>query len=61
MTKKISRIIATVMLVIAVGFVGYALSHPEASFPWSSVITLGIYIVYLIAMIIMFVAPFKEQ
>lgn len=61
MTKKISRIIATVMLVIAVGFVGYALSHPEASFPWSNVITLGIYIVYLIAMIIMFVAPFKKQ
>lgn len=61
MTKKTSRIIATIMLVIAVGFVVYALSHPEASFPWSNVITLGIFVVYLIAMIIMFVAPFKKQ
>lgn len=61
MTKKISRIIATAMLVIAVGFAGYALSHPEASFPWSNAITLGVLIVYLIAMIIMFVAPFKKQ
>ena len=61
MTKKISRIIATVMLVIAVGFVGYALSHPEASFSWSNAITLGVFIVFLIAMIIMFVAPFKKQ
>ena len=61
MTKKVSRIIATIMLVIAVGFVGYALSHPEASFPWSNVITFGIFIVYLVAMIILFVASFKKS
>lgn len=61
MSKKVSRIIAAIMLVIAVVFVGYGFSHPEASFPWSNMITLGIYIVYLIAMIVLFVAPFKKR
>lgn len=49
------------MLVIAVAFVVYALGHPEASFPLSNVITLGIYIVYLVAMIVLFIAPFKKR
>ncbi len=61
MTKKASRIVATVMLIIAVCFAGYALGHPEASFPWSNVITLGMIIVYLAALIILFIAPFKRQ
>ena len=61
MTKKGSRIIATIMSVMAAGIVGYALSHPEASFPWRNVITFGIFIVYLIAMIVLYVAPFKRS
>lgn len=61
MGKKVSRLIATIMLAIAVGFVAYAFSHPEASFPWNNVITFGIFIVYLVAMIILFVAPFKKS
>lgn len=61
MSKKASRIIAAVMLAIAACFVWYALRHPEASFPWSNVVTFGIFIVYLAAMIILFVAPFMKQ
>ncbi len=61
MTKKVSRITATVMLVISVCFVWYALNHPEASFPWSNVITDAMFIIYLVVMIIMFIAPFKKR
>ena len=39
MTKKHSRIIAVIMLVIAVIFIGIALNNPQASFPWSNTIT----------------------
>lgn len=62
MTKKTSRIIATIMLVIAAGFVGYALNHPEAAFPWNSrVITFGLFIACLVTMIVLFIAPFKRS
>ena len=60
MTKKVSRIIAGVMLVIAVGFVVYALMHPEASFPWSNKITVVLFIVYLAAMTVLFIAPSEK-
>ncbi len=39
MTKKFSRIIAVIMLVIAVIFIGIALNNSQASFPWSNTIT----------------------
>ena len=35
MTKKYSRIIAAIMLVIAIVFIFIALNNPQASFPWS--------------------------
>lgn len=61
MSKKLSRIIAAVMLVLAAVFVVFALTHPTASFPWSNAITYSIYIVYFLAMVFLFVAPFKRE
>lgn len=61
MTKKTSRIIGIVMLVLAIAFIIFAFSHPEMSFPWSNTITYLLYGVYLIVMVIMFVAPFKKK
>ena len=60
MNKKVSRIIGSVMLVVAVGFIIFALSNPQASFPWNNVVTYSIYIVYIISMIIFLIAPFKD-
>ena len=60
MTKKTSRIIGIVMLVLAIAFIIFAFSHPEMSFPWSNTITYLLYGVYFIVMVVMFVAPFKK-
>ena len=61
MTKKNSRIIALVMLVVAVAFIVFAMGHPEMSFPWSNTITYILYIAYLLAMAVFLVAPFKKK
>ena len=61
MAKKLSRIIATIMLVLAVVFWWYALNHPEGSFPWSNTVTFSLYGVYIVAMIILYIAPFKKK
>ncbi|MEZ3445021.1 MAG: hypothetical protein K1W30_07810 [Lachnospiraceae bacterium] len=60
MTKKHSRMIAALMLVIAVVFISIALSNPQAGFPWSNIITHTLYGIYLIIMIVLFAAPFKK-
>ena len=60
MTKRVSRIIATVMLLGAIVFLGYALNHPEKSFPWSNTITFTLYAIYIVVMIILYIAPFKK-
>lgn len=61
MKKKTSRIIAGVMLVVAVIFVLYAVNHPEYSFPWNNIITYIIYGVYAAVTAFLFVAPFKND
>jgi ABC-type transport system involved in cytochrome c biogenesis permease subunit len=61
MTKKISRIAAAAMLLLAAAFLCFAFNHPEASFPWSNTITFILYAVYAIAVIILFIAPFKKK
>lgn len=61
MSKKLSRIIAAVMLVLAIAFLTFALTHPNASFPWSNTVTYVIYAVYVLAMAVMFIAPFKRE
>ena len=60
MSKKISRIIGSIMLVIAIAFVVFALNHPEMSFPWSNTITWVLYGLYAIVTVVLLVAPTKK-
>lgn len=53
--KKKTHIAALIMLAIALCFIGFALGHPEASFPWSLTVTRGIYGIYLTVMVILFI------
>lgn len=57
--KKTCRIIASIMLLVAIGFVIFTLNHPESTFPWSNTVTYLIYGIYVLVMIVLFVAPFK--
>ena len=57
--KKKSRIIALIMLVVAIAFFAFAISHPTAGFPWSNAITYFIYAVYILIMVLLFIAPHK--
>lgn len=61
MTKKISRIIGSIMLVIAIAFVVFALKHPEMSFPWSNTITWVLYGLYALVTAILLIAPAKKK
>ena len=61
MTKKYSRIIAAIMLLIAIVFVFIALNNPQAGFPWSNTITYILYGIYIFLMIVLFIAPFKKK
>lgn len=61
MTKKISRIIAILMLIFSIAFVAYALNHPEASFTWSNTSTYAMYALYVAIMVFLLIAPFKKK
>lgn len=61
MTKKTSRKLGLLLLVLAVCFVAYALGHPEGSFPWSSSVTCGIYLVYIFVTAVLLWAPFGRK
>ena len=61
MSKKVSRGIAGFMLVLAVVFFIYAVSHPEGSFPWSNWITYLIFGIYLAVTVLLFIAPFSSR
>lgn len=61
MKKKISRIIAAVMLIVAVVFIVFAFNHPELSFPWNNTVSYIIYASYIIVTIILLIAPFSEK
>lgn len=60
-SKKESRIIAFIMLIGAIVFFAFAVTHPSSSFPWSNAVTYTIYIVYSLIMLILFIAPFKKR
>jgi len=51
MSKKVSRIIGGIMLILAVAFLFVALGHPEMSFPWGNGITYRQYSRYEIRVI----------
>ena len=59
MSKKVSRGSAGFMLVLAVVFFIYAVSHPEGSFPWSNTVTWLIYAVYATVTLVLLLAPKK--
>lgn len=61
MTKKTSRIIALFMLIIAIVFIIFALNNPQGSFPWSNTVTCLIYGAYVVAMLVLLIAPFKKK
>ena len=61
MKMNVSRIIGLVMVTIAIIFVGFALNHPEMSFPWSNTITWGLYGVYAVVAVIFLIAPTKKK
>ena len=58
--KKKSRIIALIMLIAAVVFFVFSITHPTSSFPWSNTITYFIYAVYIFIMVELFVAPYRK-
>lgn len=61
MTKRASRKLGLLLLVLAVCFVVYALGHPTGSFPWSSSVTYGIYLVYILVTAVLLWAPFGKK
>lgn len=61
MKRNKLRIIAAIMSVVAVIFTIVAITHPEYSFPWSSGITTGIYIAYIVMVVIFVIAPFEKR
>ena len=61
MRKKTSGTIGLIMLIVAIAFVIFALTHPTASFPWSNTITYILYIVYFIGVIVFLLSPFRKK
>jgi len=53
--KRFLLIISIIMLLFSIGFIWYALNHPEGAFPWSNSVTYGIYLFYIIIMITCFI------
>ena len=46
MHKSISRVIACVMLLAGIGFVLFALHHPQLSWPWGNTVSYFLYLVF---------------
>ena len=57
MKKSISRIIGVIMLIVAIVFIVFALNHPEMSFPWNNTITWLLYGLYVLVIVVLFIAP----
>lgn len=61
MRKKTSWTIGLIMLIVAIAFVIFSLTHPTASFPWSNTITYILYIVYFIGVVVFLIFPFRKK
>ena len=59
--KKRFFIPACALVAAAIGFVMYALGHPELSFPWSVQITHILYGLYVDAVMLLFVLAFWKK
>lgn len=60
MSNKKFKIIASIMLIVAIAFFAFAVTHTTASFPWSNTITYFIYAVYLFITVLLFIAPDRK-
>ena len=56
MTKKKLRMIGICMLVVAVLFIGFAITHPTFSLAIPIWLTYAIYLIYLIVMLLFLMA-----
>lgn len=54
-TSKKLITIAVIMTLLAIIFIVIALSHPELSFPWSNTVTYILYVLYMAAMIVIYI------
>lgn len=61
MKKKVCRTIGSVMLLIPVVFVAYALTHPEATCLLSVTVTRCLYGLYAFIMAVLLFAPVKDS
>ena len=59
--KKQFFVPACVLAAVAIGFIIFALGHPELSFPWSTEITHVFYGLYVDAVILLFVLAFWKK
>lgn len=55
------RLAAILMSLAAVLFLLFALTNPQASFPWSNTVTYILYAVYLIVMAVLFGLSFQKK
>lgn len=55
------RLAAILMVLAAVLFLLFALTNPQASFPWSNTVTYILYAVYLIVMAVLFGLSFQKK
>ena len=54
-TSKKLITIAVIMTLLAIILIVIALSHPELSFPWSNTVTYILYVLYMAAMIVIYI------
>ncbi|MGN0357435.1 MAG: hypothetical protein ACI4E0_06415 [Blautia sp.] len=59
--KKGFLISAFVLVAAAIGFIAYALGHPELSFPWDNQITNILYGIYADVVVLLFVLAFGTE
>lgn len=59
--KKQFFIPACLLAIAAIGFILYALEHPELSFPWNAHITYILYGVYVDIVVLLFVLAFWKR
>lgn len=61
MNKKRSRIIASIMAIIAIAFAWYAMKNPKAAESLSTKSNISLMEIYLVVMVILFIAPFEND
>lgn len=58
---KMYILTGSVLIVIAIAFILYAVNNPQASFPWSNSVTYAIYIAYALLTGLVWRMAFKHK